>query len=67
MPRPNKGFNKHEYIERYNKGKTSTITVRLNKNKDKELIAFIQSLSNKSGTIKELVAADMRRQGKIEK
>lgn len=64
MPRKAKereSFNKAEYDIRFNKEKTTTINVRLNKEYDKELLAFLDTLPNKGGLIKELLKAEMLR------
>lgn len=42
-------------VERYNKEKTTTICIRLNKETDKDIIELINSIPNKQGLIKDLL------------
>lgn len=49
-------------IAKYNKNNTVTYTIRLNKHTDKAMIEFLNSLKNKTGTIKKLIANEMAKQ-----
>lgn len=45
-------------VERYNKEKTTTICIRLNKETDKDIIEILESVNNKNGYIKDLIRYD---------
>lgn len=45
-------------VERYNKEKTLTICIRLNKETDKDIIEILGSVNNKQGYIKDLIRYD---------
>ena len=42
-------------IDRYNKSKTKTYCLRLNRETDKDLINLLESFNNKQGFIKDLM------------
>ena len=47
-------------INKFNKEKTTRVTVRLNKNTDADILAHLETLSeSKQGYIKRLIRADM--------
>ena len=46
-------------IAKYNKRNTVTYTIRLNKHTDTDMIDYINSLENKTGTIKKLLREEM--------
>lgn len=48
-------------IAKYNKNNTVTYTIRLNKHTDTAMIEFLNGLKNKTGTIKKLIADEMKK------
>ena len=46
--------------ERYNKSRTKTYCLRLNKETDKDVIEILESQNSKQGYIKELIKRDNR-------
>lgn len=50
-------------IEKFNKEKTTTVCLRLNKNTDADIIAKLESVPSKMGYIKALIRADMEKNG----
>lgn len=46
-------------VAKYDKENTKQVTLKLNKNTDKELIEFLDGLENKQGFIKELIKKEM--------
>ena len=53
--------------DRYNKAKTTTILLRLNKSTDADVISALEQQPNKSGYIKALIRADIERRQENEK
>ena len=47
--------------DRYNKAKTTTVLLRLNKATDADVINALEQQPNKSGYIKALIRADIER------
>lgn len=47
--------------DRYNKAKTTTVLLRLNKSTDADIINALDRQPNKSGYIKALIRADIER------
>lgn len=47
-------------IDRYNKSKTTTLCIRLNKETDKDIIEILEEVDSKQGYIKELIRSDYR-------
>mgnify|MGYP004519365409 CR=1 FL=1 len=47
--------------DRYNKTKTTTVLLRLNKSTDVDVINALEQQPNKSGYIKALIRADIER------
>ena len=45
---------------KYNKENTTSFTIRLNNETDKDIIEHLKLLANKSGYIKKLIRADMK-------
>ena len=45
-------------IEKYNKEKTKTYLLRLNKETDKDIIEVLESVKSKQGYIKQLIRDD---------
>ena len=52
--------------EKYNKTKTVTYCLRLNKNTDKDIIEVLNSVGSKTGYIKELIRIDIQRDNSID-
>ena len=52
--------------EKYNKTKTVTYCLRLNKNTDKDIIEVLNSVGSKTGYIKELIRLDIIRDNSID-
>ena len=52
--------------EKYNKTKTTTYCLRLNKNTDKDIIEVLNSVGSKTGYIKELIRLDIQRDNSID-
>lgn len=50
-------------VNKYNKENTRTFCIRLNKNTDSEILAYLDQIENKTGYIKRLISEDMRREG----
>lgn len=50
--------------DRYNKAKTTTVLLRLNKSTDADVINALDQQPNKSGYIKLLIREDIKRRGK---
>ena len=48
---------------KYNRENTKALCIRLNKNTDSEILAYLDQIDNKSGYIKRLISEDMRREG----
>lgn len=46
--------------DRYNKAKTTTVLLRLNKSTDTDVINALEQQPNKSGYIKALIRADIK-------
>lgn len=55
-----KAFDKKAYDRDYNKNMTFKKLVSFNKQKDQELIEYIQSIKNFNGYIKNLIIKDMK-------
>lgn len=53
-------------IAKYNKNNTKPITIRLNKKTDAKIIEYLDSIDNKSGTIKRLILEEIERTEKKE-
>ncbi|HRF70769.1 MAG TPA: hypothetical protein PKV66_05000, partial [Candidatus Pelethenecus sp.] len=51
--------NKLNYINDYEKENVKKITVRFNRNLEKDLIDFLETKDNKQGYIKQLIRDDM--------
>ena len=49
----------HAAINKYNKEKTVTLSIRLMKNTEADLIEYIEKQQNKAGYIKKLIREDM--------
>ena len=49
------------YTIQYNKEKTTTVNVRLNTGTDADLIAYLQTIGNKQGLIKDLLREEMKK------
>ena len=47
--------------DRYNKAKTITVLLRLNKSTDADIIERLEQAENKTGYIKSLIRADIAR------
>lgn len=47
-------------VNKYNKENTRAYLIRLNKNTDQDIIAWLQEKDNKQGYIKELIRMDMQ-------
>lgn len=52
--------------DRYNKTKTTTVLIRLNKSTDADIIELLERTENKTGYIKSLIRADIERGTKNE-
>ena len=52
--------------DRYNKIKTTTVLLRLNKSTDADVIEHLERTENKTGYIKALIRADIERRTKNE-
>ena len=52
--------------DRYNKAKTITVLIRLNKSTDADIIERLKKTKNKTGYIKSLIRADIKRRIKNE-
>ena len=52
--------------DRYNKAKTITVLLRLNKSTDADVIEHLERTRNKTGYIKSLIRADIERRTKNE-
>lgn len=50
-----------EAIAKYNKEKTKTYLLRLNKETDKDIINWLEDTDNKTGYIKSLIREDIER------
>lgn len=51
-------------INKFNREKTTRVTVRLNKNTDADILAYLETISeSKQGYIKRLIRADMASSG----
>ncbi len=50
-------------IDKFNKKKTISVHLRLNKNTDADIIAKLESVTSKMGYIKQLIRADMEKNG----
>lgn len=46
-------------VTKYNKAKTVTICLRLNKETDKDIIEVLENVGSKQGYIKELIRMDI--------
>lgn len=46
-------------VDRYNKKNTVTVCLRLNKERDKDIIEALERAGSKQGYIKDLIRADM--------
>ena len=44
---------------KYDKENTKRVYIKLNKNTDKDILDYLESVSNKQGYIKELIRKDM--------
>lgn len=53
--------------DRYNKTRTTTVLLRLNKSTDTDVINALEQQPNKSGYIKALIRADIERRQENEK
>lgn len=53
--------------DRYNKAKTTTVLLRLNKSTDTDVIKALEQQLNKSGYIKALIREDIERRQENEK
>jgi hypothetical protein len=53
-------------IDKYNKAKTKTYLIRLNKETDKDVIEILESQKSKQGYIKELIRLDYLRDNQID-
>ena len=54
---------KVQYNTQYNQDRTTTVNVRLNYNTDADILAYLQTISNKQGLIKELLRSRMSEDG----
>ena len=45
---------------KYDKTNTKRVYIKLNKNTDKDILDYLDSISNKQGYIKELIRKDMK-------
>ena len=45
---------------KYDKENTKRVYIKLNKNTDKDILDYLESVSNKQGYIKELIRKDMK-------
>lgn len=45
---------------KYDKVNTKRVYIKLNKNTDKDILDYLDSISNKQGYIKELIRKDMK-------
>ena len=45
---------------KYDKENTKRVYIKLNKNTDKDILAYLDSKQNKQGYIKELIRKDMK-------
>lgn len=50
------------YMARYHNSTIKKIAVELNRNTNKDIIAFLETVDNKQGLIKQLLRDEMRRQ-----
>lgn len=50
-------------ITKFTKEKTSSVNLRLNKNTDADIIAKLESVPSKMGYIKQLIRADIAKNG----
>lgn len=50
-------------IDKFNKEKTISVHLRLNKNTDADIIAKLESVPSKMGYIKQLIRADIAKNG----
>lgn len=55
-----------EAINRYQKKNIIQLNIRLNKKTDADIIAALESVSNKQGYIKELIRLDILRDNSID-
>lgn len=53
-------------IEKYNKEKTKTYLLRLNKETDKDIIEVLESVKSKQGYIKDLIRNDINLENSID-
>lgn len=51
----------NQYIIDYNRNKTKLITIRLNKEKDKDIIEFLNYMENVNGYIKLLIRDQIKK------
>lgn len=47
---------------KYDKENTKRVYIKLNKNKDSDILSYLDSKPNKQGYIKELIRKDMKQQ-----
>jgi hypothetical protein len=62
---PEAKANKIRYINRYNKTHVIQFMVRFRKGRDDKAIEYMRQQKNKTGYIRELMAADMKQKGLI--
>lgn len=55
-----------EAINRYQKKNVIQLNIRLNKKTDADIIAALESVSNKQGYIKELIRLDILRDNSVD-
>lgn len=53
----------NENHARFDKANTTMVTFKLNNNTDKDIISFLQTVSNKQGLIKQLIRSHMAEAG----
>lgn len=53
-------------VNKYNRDKTVTICLRLNKETDKDIIEILDSVNSKQGYIKDLIRLDILRDNSID-
>lgn len=51
-------------VAKYDAANTVQFKIKLNKTSDKEMIEFLKSLDNRQGYLKDLIKADMQKNGK---
>lgn len=51
----------YKYTKKYDENNTTRVQLKLNKNTDADIIAYLNSVDNKQGTIKRLLREEISR------